>query len=249
MGSISESSSKSRAVSALNRNAEASSGSLFNKTAPAVISVNADERVTEFNLTTDSVNLLLAEMQCPVELRALVDALIGIAGSRTDEWFEVSDAVIAQRLRKSEKTVSRYRDNLTAWQSDNQVTFVEIVDNYTDANGKRHSHGYRVHLSWLAVETMDAAKADTLEWRKNPGVAMQAAAKRKRDEIPNMPARTHRGRKYEPDAESLINKNLKTAATMLRKVEKMVEGIELQRSMNGNNEPFTLKPEPITSIK
>lgn len=249
MDSIDETVSTPQALSALHRSVEASIGSLFNVNAPAVETVATDERISEFQLTTDSVNLLLAEVNCPVELRALIDALIGVAGSRRDEWFEVSDSVIAQRMEKSERTVARYRDKLAEWQTENSITLIEIRDEYTDAGGNRHSHGYHVHLSRLAVEILDDAKDDSLEWRKNHGVAMQSAAKRKRDELPNMPARTHRGRKFEPDAETLINKNLRTAATLLRKVEQMVSGIELTRSGCGNNEPFILNPEPILNIK
>jgi hypothetical protein len=192
---------------------------------------------------------ILAEVGCPVEMRGLIDALIGIAGARINDWFNVSDAVIALRMGNCTKTVSRYRNKLTKWQTENSITFIEIKDNYTDSEGKRHPHAYRVHLSSIAVATLDEAKTDSLEWRKNPGKAMQTSANRKRDDFPDMPARTHRGRKPEPDSETLINKNLKYAGTMLRKVEELVNGIELNRLIHGNSEPFNLNPELLSNIR
>ena len=250
MTSISESTISPQAVFALNRNAEVSSDRLFNITAPTpVTSDTTDERIAEFQLITDCVNLLLTEVNCPADLRAFIDAIIGVAGERNDEWFRANDKLIAQRMEMSEKTVQRRRNELTAWQSDNRVTFIQIEDEYTDSDGKRHPHRYRALISRIAVEVLDEARADSLEWRKNHGVALQMAAKRKRDEFPDVPARTHRGRKFEPDAETVITKSLKTIATHARKIQKTIGGIELHRSMYGNDEPFMWNPEQLNIIR
>lgn len=245
-----EDTSTPQAVFALNRNAETSNSRLFNVKAPApVMSEATDERISEFQLITDCVNLLLVQVDCPADLRAFIDAIIGVAGERNDEWFHANDKLIAQRMEMSEKTVQRRRNELTAWQNENRVTFIQIEDEYTDSDGKRHPHRYRALISRMAVEILDEARTDSLEWRKNHGVALQMAAKRKRDEFPDVPARTHRGRKFEPDAETVITKSLKTAATNLLKAKKTIDGIELHRSIYGNDEPYMLNPELLNIMR
>ena len=181
MGSINEEVYEPQAIFTLNRNAEMAADRLFNTIAPAPVTSKAeDERIAEFNLTTDCVNLLLAEVNCPADLRAFIDAIIGIAGERNDEWFHANDRLIAQRMELSTKTVQTRRNELTAWQTENRITFVQIEDNYTDSDGKRYPHRYRALISRLAIKVLDEARADTLEWRKHHGIAMQSAAKRMR---------------------------------------------------------------------
>src|SRR5205085_3915410 len=143
----------------------------------------------------------------------------------------------------------RWREILTDWQTQNRITFIEIKNNLTDKNGKRHAHRYRVHLSRIAVNTLDSARADTVQWEGNRGIALQEAVKRTRDKLPDMPPRTHIGRKREPDAEMLNIKELKTALTLLRKVEARAGGVELKRSMYGNDEPYLLNPELLSDIQ
>jgi hypothetical protein len=184
MESISESVGTPQGIFALNRNADASSDRLFNSAAPApVTSETTDERISEFQLITDCVNLILAEVNCTADLRAFIDAVIGIAGERNEEWFYANDKLIAQRMKLSTRTIQTRRNDLTAWQTENHITFVQIEDNYTDSDGKRYPHRYRALISRMAVKVLDKARADTLEWRKNHGVAMQTAAKLTRTQV------------------------------------------------------------------
>jgi hypothetical protein len=212
--------------------------------APKVIA----EGITDFGQATDAACFLLADVQCPPEHRAFVDCLIGVAGGRVD-WFEASDEIIAMRAAKSCKWVQRHRDEFDAWQRENLCTLIEVRDNFTDAEGKRHPHRYRVHISRLAVETMLEARLDSLAFQKNPGLAIERAARAKRDSVPNMPPRQRRGRKREPDAETTINKNLKMAATLIGNAAKLVSAIELNRAAGSTMLPFQLDAELIANVE
>ena len=185
----------------------------------------------DFAHATDATSFLLAFDDFPPELRGFVDALIGLAGSRT-AWFSATDELIGERMNRSTRTVSRHREEFFAWQAAKGVTWVEAEDHYTDSAGQRHAHKYRVHLHRLAVETAEEARSSA-QWFVNSGVAIKQAAINKRDAAPNMPARKQRGRKRDPDAETLIRKKLKTAATLLREAAKLIGAIELNSLMKG----------------
>src|SRR5690242_1085803 len=68
-----------------------------------------EEMAVTYNLTTDAANLLLAEHDFPLHLRAFLDAVVGLSGERVGVWFPAADVTLSERLGKSEKTVSRYR--------------------------------------------------------------------------------------------------------------------------------------------
>jgi hypothetical protein len=246
MDSINETVSASQA---LNRNASAKD-SLFNVTAPEpapLKSKDTGERIKQFNSITDAVNLILTGVNCPIQLRAFIDALIGVAGVRKDEWFEATDAIIAERLEKSPKTVQRARRDLIAWQQESRFTFVEIKDNYMDSDGKRHPHRYRVHISRQAVETVQEAQ-DSIKWWSNPGFALREAAERRRDSLPDAPQRPPRCKRI-LDTESLVQKNLKTANTLLLDTLRRLESLEPGRLARGNDSPFYLPEDVLNSIK
>jgi hypothetical protein len=206
-----------------------------------------DAKIADFGHTTDAANFLLADVECPPEYRAFIDALVGVAGDRED-WFPASDDVIAERAGRSTKWVQRWRDDLTGWQRANRMTFIEIEDHYTDMNGDRHAHKYRVHLSRLAAEIAQEARGGG-DWSKNPGKALAKAAKEKRVSIPTILPRRRRGRKREPDAEAVINRNLRTAATLIEKAVSLVEVVKLQKMMHGSTVSFDVNIELIESLQ
>jgi hypothetical protein len=248
MDSINETVSTSQALHTLQRNASAND-SLFNVTAPEPVplkSTDVAEEIKQFNLTTDAVNLILADVGCPSELRALIDALIGVAGRRLDNWFEATDRIIAERLEMSTKTVQRYRDELITWQESNGISFVEIKDNFTDDTGKRRGHFYKVHISRQAIETLQEAKVSK-EW-SNPGSAFKEIIKRRRDNLPDAPPRPSR-RKRVLDTESIIQKNLKTVNTLLLDTLRRLEKVEPGRLARGNDSPFNLSQDVLGTIK
>lgn len=237
--------SQSNALLAIARNAGdagADSPKIFN-----VITSDDTEQLTEdFGFTTDAVNFHLADFDCPPELRAFVDALIGIAGGRAA--FYASDATIAKRAGRSTKWVQRNRDEFTNWQQMENVTFIQINDNYTGRDGNRIPHEYVMHLSKIAVETAQGARSDPA-WQKSPGAAIARTVRRRRGEIPTDAPRTRRGRKKEPDAETIIIKNLRTARTLIEKAGKLAGAVRLQKEMFGSGEDFQISPELIEGLQ
>jgi hypothetical protein len=203
--------------------------------------------LADFAHATDTANFLLAYDEFPPELRSFVDAIIGVAGSRTDE-FPATDELIAERMGCSTRTVSRHREEFLQWQMEKGVTWIVIQDHYTDREGKRHAHRYRVHLHRLAVEAVEDARVSG-EWFKNPGKALNDAARAKRGSAPNMPARKRRGRKRETDARTTISKNLKTAATLLNEAAKLAGAIELSRLVHNGESSFQLNAELIDRVR
>jgi hypothetical protein len=179
-----------------------------------------DERkqrlIADYGHTTDAASLLLAGANCPPEHRGFIDAVVGIAGGRTD-WFSVTDKIIATRGGRSTKWVQMHRKELLEWETAHDTTFIEIEDSYTDADNTHHAHKYRVHLAAFAADTKLDAEHST-EWRMNPGKALEEAAKTYRDSIPTMPPRRKRRRTRTPNNEELIERELKRARTCLEKV-------------------------------
>jgi hypothetical protein len=171
--------------------------------------------IADYGHTTDAASLLLAGANCPPEHRGFIDAVVGIAGGRTD-WFSVTDGIIATRGGRSTKWVQMHRKELLEWEAAHDTTFIEIEDSYTDKDGNRQAHKYRVHLAAFAADTKLDAEHST-EWRMNPGKALEEAAKTYRDSIPTMPPRRKRRRAYTPNSEQLIERELKRARTCLEK--------------------------------
>ncbi len=201
----------------------------------------------DFAHATDAANFLLATDDFPPELRSFVDSLIGLAGSRTG-WFSATDELIAERMSRSTRTVSRHREEFFAWQAAKGVTWLEVQDHFTDSAGQRHAHQYRVHLHKLAVETTVEARGSA-QWFANPGIAIKQAAINKHTAAPNMQARKRRGRKREPDAVTLVRKKLRTASTLLREAAKLIGAIKLNNLMKGGGSSFQLDAELVESVR
>jgi hypothetical protein len=206
---------------------------------------SAQEKLADFAHATDATNFLLAGAECPPELRPLVDALIGLAGDRTD-WFIANDKQIAARLHKSTKTVQRYRDNLSTWQLANGYTLIEVEDNYMDRDGQKHPHKYRVHVARLAIEATQNACAARPD---NPSRAIERAAQAKVSSIPSTTPLRRRGKKREPDAESIINRSLRAAQTLITKAAKLQETVKMQQMAHGSATDFHIDSELLAGLQ
>jgi hypothetical protein len=169
----------------------------------------------DFAHTTDAMSLFLAGtgVRCPPQFRALIDAVVGIAGNRT-EWFNVTDEVISRRAGRSKKWVQTQRKEFLEWETKHKKTFIEIQDSYTDADMKHHSHKYRVHIGTFAANIkLDAQHLP--EWNINPGKALEIATLTYRDSLPNTPPRTARRRTPTPSETELMHRQIKRARTCL----------------------------------
>jgi hypothetical protein len=183
------------------------------------VKIRDDERkqrlIADYGHTTDAASLLLAGANCPPEHRGFIDAVVGIAGGRTD-WFSVTDKIIATRAGRSTSWVQTHRKELLEWEAANDTTFIEVEDSYMDANLTRHAHKYRVHLAAFAADTKLDAELSA-KWRISPGEALEEAAKTYRDSIPTMPPRRKRRRAHTPNSEELIERELNRARTCFEK--------------------------------
>jgi hypothetical protein len=205
-----------------------------------------DELVADFAYTTDAANFHLAEFDSPPELRAFADALIGVSGGLKE--FFATDATIAKRAGRSTKWVQRNRDEWSNWQTRENVTFIKIEDNYLDREGRRRPHKYVMHLPQLAVEAVTGARSGG-SWSRSTGAAIARAVREQRGQIPTEAPRTRRGKKREPDAETLIAKNLRTAKTLIEKAAKLAESVHMQQEMFGSETPFQVDARLIQGLQ
>jgi hypothetical protein len=152
-------------------------------------------------------------VRCPPQFRAFIDAIVGIAGNRT-EWFDVTDEVISRRAGRSKKWVQTQRKEFLEWEMEHKKTFIQIQDSFTDKDFKHHPHSYRVHIGERAANIkLDAQHLP--EWNINPGKALEIAALNYRDSLPDLPPHTVRRRAPTPSETELMHRQIKRARTCL----------------------------------
>jgi hypothetical protein len=168
----------------------------------------------DFADTTDAASLLLTHLKFAPQLRAFVDAVIGAAGG-SDDFVEITDEVLAERLGRSTKSVQRYRDEFRELKDHGAV--IEIKDNWRDPQTlESHAHTYRVHIDKLAVEAMQNARISP-EWnrdRRGRLKALEEAAQTVGDSAPCFPPRKVKKRRKPSDAE-MLRRNLKQSAELI----------------------------------
>jgi hypothetical protein len=165
----------------------------------------------DFADTTDAASLLLTHLKFAPQLRAFVDAVIGAAGG-ADDFVEITDKILAERMGRSTKTVQSYRNEFRAWPDHGAI--IEIKDNWRHPEtGESHAHAYRCHIDKLAVEAMQNARVSA-EWSRNRHKAMEEAARTIGDSAPCFPPRKVKKRKPVSDAE-MVKRNLKQSAELL----------------------------------
>jgi hypothetical protein len=193
-----------------------------NKTSQLENDPQLEQLAADYAHATASANFLLAGWELPPELRAFVDALVGVAGERVKraEWFGANDETISRHMGRSVKTVQRDRKEYLAWAQHEKCSIIEIEDHYYDRDsGETAPHRYRLHLARLAAEAALDARSSR-HWRTNPGVALEDAAATVRKAHPVGKIHTTRKRPARADAESRIRSNLNFAQT---KIERALE--------------------------
>lgn len=236
-----EHSSKSvHAHLAIARNAVADSEQL------TLIVAQPDSEAAEFNYATDASSLWLSFYHMPPRLRGFVDAVCGLAGAR-EQWFEATDVRIGKRMGRSTKTVQRDRDDLDAWQRENEVTFIEIEDHVTDSKGRRHAHKYKVHLPRLAVKAKRDAQASH-RWMSDPAKALEQAVKANLKDAPGaLPRKPHR--RQLPSLEKTIESDIRRAANLILKSAKNLQKAEIIRLTKGYMLSVGIKPELLAALE
>ncbi len=165
----------------------------------------------DFADTTDAASLLLAHLKFAPHLRAFVDAVIGAAGG-SDDFVEMTDKTLAERMGRSTKTVQNDRNEFRAWPDHGAV--IEIKDHWRDPDThESHAHSYRVHIDKLAVEATQNARISP-EWSRNRHKALEEAARTVGDSAPCFPPRKKKRQKKPSDAE-VLRRNLQQAAKLI----------------------------------
>jgi hypothetical protein len=189
---------------------------------------NQETLVADIGDGTDAINFLLVAAGCPAEYRPLIDCLVGLAGDRTEE-FEADDLTVAMRARATDekftitagrKWVQRWRKKLIAWQNRKNLSLI-VCSPGGENDGIRYKSRYKVNLLWLAAQTLEEAR-NSSNWHNDPTNALTLAAQNVLEETPQTPAYKQRFRAPRRDDDALLNRNPKTALTLLEDVARIL---------------------------
>lgn len=187
-------------------------GALRGEDANDALDREAAALTQDFADTTDAASLLLTHLKFDPSLRAFVDAVIGAAGG-ADDFVEITDKALAERMGRSTKSVQNYRTEFRAWPDHGAV--IEIKDHWRDPEThESHAHAYRVHLDKLAVEAMQNARLSP-EWARDRHKALEEAAHTVGDCAPSFPPRKAKKRRGRSDAE-LLRQKLRQGTRLLK---------------------------------
>lgn len=213
---------------------------LRTKITPFVHEQPQQQLTVDYAHVTDSANFLLAQLECPPDLRGFIDALIGIGGSRntTPDWFSAIDERIARRANRCEKWVQLKRKQLIAWQTKYNIALIDIEDNdYRD--GEKIPHKYRINIARLAAESTSEARVSE-KWRRGRfDEALEETAQTLLDSLPEMPMHKRHKPSVRPDAVSSMTRDLKFALTKTQKAKQTNE-------LTGNR--IDLTPEMVEAV-
>lgn len=177
-----------------------------------------EEMATTYGLSTAAANFALACYDFPPELRPLLDAIVGECGDRHGEWFPANDEKIGKHANRSAKWVQRWRPELRAWQKSKNIALIDINGHEYKPGQTPKPHEYRVNFSrQVAAVLLEGEKMS--EWSFNQMEALEESAANVRDSeyLPKKPTDNQRTRKPRRDTETLINRKLSTAATLIKR--------------------------------
>jgi hypothetical protein len=184
---------------------------------------NQDTLIANIGDGTDAINFILVAAGCPAKFRPFVDCVIGLAGDRAD-WFEAGDLEVGMRARADEeefsipgakKWVQRWRKDFCKWQHKKNLALIECSPGGQDpTDGERYKSRYKVNLLMLAAEAVAEARTDP-RWNKSPEHAIEDAAKDVLLRTPETPAYKPRFRAPKRDDDASLNRDIKTALTLL----------------------------------
>lgn len=201
-----------------------------------------------FARLTDAASFVLSHANLAPELRGFADGLIGISGGQ-DDWFAASDEFIGARIGRSSKTVQRMRAAFLKWQRTSGKALVEIEDATFDPKTKiKTPHKYRVHnLLQTILDTLEIAQASRA-WHAKPSAALAHAAEQTYAALRS--GNGHRQHKRrERDAQTELGRHLRTAATLLAKVCKIVDGLKLNSELGGQMAQVTVRGDLLADIE
>lgn len=121
------------------------------------------------------------------------------------------------------KWVQRWRKELCEWQSRKDFALIECSPGGQDTDGTRYKSRYKVNLLRLAAEAVEDAR-NSSHWNRDPSRAVELASQAILEDTPQTSAYKPRFRSPRTDDDALLERNPKTAKTLLLKAMKILSG-------------------------
>lgn len=185
-----------------------------------------DELTKEYTYYTEALNKILVAAECPDEIRAFIDYLIGASHGRSN--FEIGDRDL-QKSRPVEglgtemagmKWVQRHRDKLEDWQHKSKLLFIEFTRGSKKVIYEKSK--YHLHILRYVESVITEAKSSKL-WPAHPSAAIEEAAQtivqQLKSEERDIPIKI----KYKRQGLESISGKLKSARSHLERVRQILD--------------------------
>jgi hypothetical protein len=184
----------------------------------------------DFSFTTEAINQILVEANCPNKFRQYIDCLVGVANKSFE--FEASDLDIAKRARGRIDGTTKHADkgwardkrrDLLEWQAMGNLKLIDYEpSDYDSKMGLRPKSLYKFHLLTYAEQVVNNAQKDTNSWNRDNSIAIQRAAQELVKEVLGQQVNTPKGPKYiDPPTE--VKAKIRTARTNLQEAVRMLK--------------------------
>jgi diphthamide synthase subunit DPH2 len=178
----------------------------------------------------DAIHYILATVDCPKEVRTLINLLIGISHGTPD--FETTQTEIATRLKNADdkslvknvqQQVKRMHRQLREWQKENNLNLIEYEQGYRNKEGTIHfkSH-YYLHILKIADEVVALAQKERL-WSNDRAKALNFAALELQYTFAPSLVIYHKYRAKKLSWSKEVSKNIRASITHMRKVNQILD--------------------------
>lgn len=130
------------------------------------------EQIVNFTQPVQAINHLLTTTSCPDKLRGFIFALIGIIGTRCQEWIDVDDLTVANTagaFKGSElaakKWTQRQRKAVMVWNSKTRLEIILCRPGGRTEQGLHYCSSYQLPIVALALQIEEHASNSQLKNR------------------------------------------------------------------------------------
>lgn len=124
----------------------------------------------------DGLYFYLHRAGCPAAAREFVSVICGISGGTSEEFLEITDPEIADRMGVSLSTVGYRRRSLIKWMERANFACIGIEEGEWDTTtGKNRPTKYRVSVVPIVAEVVARARAKVLYDRSRKGALRESA--------------------------------------------------------------------------
>lgn len=193
---------------------------------------NFDE---DFSFTTEAINQILVEANCPNKFRQYIDCLVGVANRKFE--FEASDSELAKRARGRIGGTNKHADkgwardkrrDLLDWQDEGNLKLIDFfLRDYDPKTKSRPKSLYHFHLLKYAEQVVEEARKDTISWNHNNSTAIQQAAQKLVYQVLGRQVNVPKGKKYIDPSREVVTK-IKTAGTNLKEAVRLLKKYDFQ---------------------